>query len=435
VTIPVHQQASLRRRVAYRLLPFLSLLYMAAYLDRANVAFASAPMRANLGFSEAVFGLGSGIFFVGYLILEIPGALIVQKYGARRWMSRILITWGLMTILVGMVRTAHEFYIARFLLGAAEAGFFPGLIVYLNQWFREEERARAMSMFIVAAPIALALGSPLSALILQFDIMNVPSWRWLFILEGIPAILLGIATLWYLTDSPMQAQWLPEPERLWLANQLKREREQRNAVPDASWWKALFLPDVILLTLANLFACMAGYGITLWLPSNLEHFGSTSQKAGVSGAWLAFIPFLGAIGGAVVIGWISDKLGKPRLCAGCTFVSAAICLFFATQQKTQGLALFWFTLTEAAVFGWIAPFWVLPTLLLSESPAAAAIGLINSLGNLGGFAGPFLVGYLLSMNWPFQRAVLTLCSAYVVAAILTFTVGRRATDDACRALT
>ena len=409
-------------------MPFLALLYMTAYLDRANVAFASSPMRANLGFSEVVFGLGSGIFFIGYLVLEIPGALIVQKYGARKWMSRILITWGFMTTAVGLVHTAHQFYIARFLLGAAEAGFFPGLVVYLNQWFKERERARATSIFIVAAPIALALGSPLSAVILQLDIMNVASWRWLFILEGVPAVLLGLITLSYMTDSPMQAEWLAESERLWLANQLKREREKRNVVPDAFWWKVFFVPDVILLTLANLFACMAGYGLTLWLPSGLEHFGGTAHKAGVAGAWLAFIPYLGAVVGAIVVGWISDKVGNPRLCVCWAFVAAAICLFLATQQKTQGMALFWFTLTESAVFGWIAPFWVLPTLLLSGSPAAAAIGLINSLGNLGGFAGPFIVGYLLSMNWPFHRAVLTLCGAYVLAAALTFGVGRQAAE-------
>ena len=229
-----------RRKAAWRLLPFLFLLYIVAYLDRANVAFARLPMAAELHFSEAVYGFGAGVFFIGYLLLEIPGALIVEHWSARRWIARILVSWGICTALVGCVHTAAQFYGARFLLGAAEAGFFPGIIVYLTHWFRERDRARAMAGFLVAGPAALALGGPLSALILHVEWLHISPWRWLFIVQGAPAVLLGFVCLFYMTDRPRQARWLAPDERD--ALNLELEREVAARADAAPWWRALLRP-------------------------------------------------------------------------------------------------------------------------------------------------------------------------------------------------
>src|SRR5882724_4941650 len=246
-----------RRKVARRLLPFLFVLYIIAYLDRANVGFAKLAMTADLSFSEQVFGLGSGIFFLGYFILEIPGALIVERWSARKWMSRILITWGFCTVWVGFVRTPTEFYWARFLLGAAEAGFFPGLIIYLSHWFVERDRARAMAGFIVAVPFSLALGAPISALILRLNWFGLAGWRWVFILEGAPAIIGGIVTIFYLTDWPHQAKWLPADECDWITRELDREKQ---AVHSYRIWEALRHRELILLVMAYFLAVTSAYG-------------------------------------------------------------------------------------------------------------------------------------------------------------------------------
>ena len=218
-----------RSKIVRRVLPFLCLLYLAAYLDRANVAFAKLTMTADLHFSEAVYGFGAGIFFLGYLLLEIPGALIVERWGARRWFARILVTWGLCTIVVGFVRTPLQFYGARFLLGVAEAGFYPGIIVYLTHWFARGDRAKAMAGFIVAIPVSLVLGAPISALILKLHWLGLPGWRWVFILEGLPAIVLGIVTFFYLTDRPRDAMWLEPEERAWITQELEREKAEKIA--------------------------------------------------------------------------------------------------------------------------------------------------------------------------------------------------------------
>ncbi|HVX67781.1 MAG TPA: MFS transporter, partial [Bryobacteraceae bacterium] len=311
-----------RRKIARRVLPFIFLLYIVAYLDRANVAYAGLPMRAALGFSEAVFGFGAGVFFIGYFLLEIPGALIVERWSARRWLARILVTWGICTCLVGLVRTPLKFYGARFLLGAAEAGFFPGIIVYLTHWFRAGDRARAMAGFVIAAPVALAFGAPLAALILRMNALGLPGWRWVFILEGIPAVVLGVMTLYYLTDHPRHARWLTPGEREWIAGALAAESRNKAGAGSLAWWRALREPNVLLLTAAHFFACMAGYGFVLWLPNTLSKvlgFGP------VAAALLSGLPFAAAIAAALLTGRSADRRGTPRRHAAAAMLCAAAC--------------------------------------------------------------------------------------------------------------
>ena len=237
-------------KVARRILPYFFLLFIVAYLDRANVAFAKLSMAPDLGFSEAVYGLGAGIFFLGYFLLEIPGALIVERWSARLWISRILITWGLCTILVSFVKTASGFYAARFLLGLAEAGFFPGVIIYLTHWFPAQDRARALAGLILAVPISFVIGAPLSAWCLSLHWFGLQGWRWLFILQGLPAIVLGLITPFYLTDHPHQALWLAPDERAWLTDLLERERQQARAAGRVRVWDGLKRPHVFVLAVA-----------------------------------------------------------------------------------------------------------------------------------------------------------------------------------------
>jgi len=305
ITPDVGQRA--QRRIARRLLPFLFILYFIAYLDRVNVSFAGLEMSHNLGFTDSVFGLGAGIFFAGYFLFEIPGALLVERWSARKWIARILITWGMVTTLVAMVHTPTQFYGARFLLGAAEAGFFPGILVYLTHWFRHEDRARAGALFMVAIPISNVLGSPLAGSLLGVHWLGIPGWRWLFILEGIPAVLLGLVTLFYLTDWPNQAKWLPADEQQWITEELRREKEKKSAVGSWTVRQALGHRDVIVLALVYFLALIGLYGFNFWFPTILKR---ATGLPNLTVTFIAALPYLLGVFLMLWNGWSSDRTGE-----------------------------------------------------------------------------------------------------------------------------
>ena len=410
--------ASALGKARRRILPFLFVLYVAAYLDRANVAFAKMAMMADLKFSEAVFGFGSGIFFIGYLLLEIPGALIVEKWSARKWMARILATWGLCTVAVGFVRGPGEFYTARFLLGCAEAGFFPGIIVYLGHWFPRPERARAMAGFILAIPVCLVLGAPLSALILRVNWLGLAGWQWIFILQGLPAIALGAITLFYLTDHPKDAKWLEPAEREWIAAEL--DAEKRDTAEKIGIWRALRLPNVVLLALALCTANIGSYAFTFWLPSLIR---STSKFSVETSTALAALPFAFGLASVYLSGRSSDRAGERRLHTAVPMMLTG--LFFALsgiEGQSFALILMWLCLTAVATYAWPPPFWLLPTATLGGPAAAASIGLINASGHLGGFIGPTVVGVLLSANYSHSVAIFFLACCYVLGGVLTLRI-------------
>jgi len=265
-----------RRRITRRLIPFLFILYVIAYLDRVNVSYAGLEMTRELGFSNEVFGFGAGIFFIGYFLLEIPGTMLVELWSARKWIARIMISWGLLASLTGLITNARQFYWARFLLGAAEAGFFPGVIVYLTHWFRYEDRAKAMAMFMAAQPVSNVLGAPISGLLMKIHWFGVSGWRWLLIMEGIPAIVFGIATIFYLEDWPSEARWLNQEEESWLNEELEREKQIKKAVKPLSAWQALRHRDVILLTLVYFFRVTGSYGFIIWLPKIVQKISTLS---------------------------------------------------------------------------------------------------------------------------------------------------------------
>jgi ACS family tartrate transporter-like MFS transporter len=411
-----------RTKIRRHIIPYVFLLYIVAYLDRANVAFAKMPMMADLRFSEAVFGFGAGIFFIGYLALEIPGAIIVERWSARKWMARILVSWGLCTVLIGFVHTPMQFYASRFLLGAAEAGFYPGIIVYLNHWFARQDRARAMSGFIMAIPVCLTLGAPLSGLILQVNWLQLAGWRWVFILQGIPAVILGFVTLFYLTDHPRDAKWLKPEERDWITAQLESEKlEKRAKHGHIGVWQALRQRNVLLLALGLCSANIGGYSYVFWLPTLIRNTGVNLSPSAAS-VWSA-LPFACGLIGIILAGKSSDRTGDRRLhTAGLMMLNG---LFFAVAGlpgHSFPVLMLLLCLTSIVGSGWPPPFWVLPTATLGETAAAASIGLINAIGNLGGFIGPTVVGQLLSRHYTYTTAILFLSSCYLVAAVLIFNV-------------
>ena len=406
---------TVRPKIARRILPFLFILYLVAYLDRADVSFAKLAMSADLGFSEAVYGVAAGIFFLGYFLLEIPGALIVERWSARLWLGRILVTWGICTVLEGFARTPVQFYIVRFCLGLAEAGFFPGVIVYLSHWFPHRDRARALSYFIVSAPLSFVVGAPLSALCLSLHWLGMAGWRWLFVLQGVPAIVLGLVTPFYLADRPSSASWLNAQERAWLSAELERENLAKRGV-SYSVWQTLQRPAVWGLAAALFLIVLASYGYIFWLPANIQKASGLST---VTSTVLSALPFCTA---AVAVRWMgasSDRSGERKFHAAIPLFFAA--LFFAATTFVSGsfsLTMLGLILTGTLLWAWAPAFWVLPTILLGESAAAASLGLINSVGNLGGFVGPAVVGAILTRHHSYSVAVWFLSAALALAAFL-----------------
>ena len=426
---PVEQSA--RRRIALRLLPFLWLLYVVAFLDRVNVAYAALEMSHDLRFSDRVFGLGAGIFFVGYVLLEIPGALIVERWSARRWIARIMISWGIITVLVGFVHTAHQFYLIRFLLGAAEAGFFPGVIVYLTHWFSRRDLAKAVASFMAAQPLANFLGSPLAGKILRIHWYGLEGWRWLFILEGIPAVILGVVTIFYLTDWPAQADWLPQDERDWITGELNREKKAKTAVRSYAIAEALRQREVILLTLIYFLSTTGVYGFTFWFPTILKRASGLSIG---TVTFLVALSYLAALTATLLNGWHSDRTQERRWHTAAPLFIGSASLFFAILFGSHTwVQLGFFTVFAACLYSYQPCFWALPTIALGESAAAACIGLINSLGNLGGFAGPFIVGYLVTRTGSFTSGLvwllLNLLSAGILVLCLRGFALRRASSE------
>ena len=317
---------SARKRIAWRLLPFLFLLYIIAFLDRMNVSAAALEMPHDLGFNDKVVGLGAGMFFIGYLVLEIPGALIAERWSARKWIARIMISWGIITALMAFIHTAHEFYWVRFLVGAAEAGFFPAVIVYLSHWFRYRDRAKAIAVFYAASPLSYVVGSPLAGVLLGISWFGLRGWRWLFILEGVPAVVLGVVTIFYLTDWPREAKWLQPDEREWINSQLENEKRAKQKVRSYTIWQAFAQRDVILLTLCYFCATTGGYGVAFWLPSILKRLSGQSD---MRVTLLAALPYLAGFVVQQLNGWHSDRTLERRWHAAVSIFLCGVSLLLA----------------------------------------------------------------------------------------------------------
>ena len=417
--------SSTRHRIAVRLLPFLFILYIINYIDRTNLAYAAIGMSRDLGFGDRVFGLGAGIFFVSYVGLQVTGPLLVERWSARRMISVAMIAWGSLTILTALVHTPMQLYGARFLLGAAEAGFFPGVVVYLSHWFIEEDRAKAMSNFMAAIPLSSALGSPLAGWILAKNWLGVGGWRWLFVLEGLPAMVLGGLAFFLLTDWPQEAHWLRPEERRWIQHRLHRDPPAPSEA--VGFFRTLSSPAVFLLSLVPFFSYFMTYSFTFWFPTILKReSGSSDMRVGLIGA----IPFLGYFLAMQVIGWHSDRTQERRWHAAVPlFMAAAALLVLLAVPHSLPSLLLLFTIVGIGA-SYLPIFWAIPTETLPASLAPTAIGIINATGSIAGFAGPYTFGYLYARSGSYWSGIVLMMIAGVVAGLLVFCTPRKRAAEA-----
>lgn len=448
-----------RRKAFVRLLPVLFISYMIAYVDRVNVSVAKLTMVKDLpDFTNAVIGFGSTMFFIGYFLLEVPGSLLVEKWSARKWISRIMVTWGIVAAMTAFVKTPKEFYTVRFLLGLAEAGFFPGVIIYLTHWFTSKDRAKALSLFLVATPFAQML-SPISNLMLKFGtvdlafgnlavmpkmagmlgghwahaaevfgnaqpvvhakLLGLAGWQWVYIMWGIPAVLLGVGVLWLLTDRPRHAKWLTDEERVALESELERERLAKTKGKRMSLLEAFSHPKVLLLCLAYFCITICSHSMELFMPSVIEKWYDLTRA---KFTWLIVLPPLLALCGQLFGGWSSDRFQERRFHA-CVplFVGALAMLLAPMTHGSLFLTMLCLMVTFAGFKTYMPAFWSLPSLFLAEAAAAGSIGLINSVGNLGGSVGPWLMGWLETKTGSFASGFYFLgCSMFTGATIVFF---------------
>jgi ACS family tartrate transporter-like MFS transporter len=418
-----HDQArqSAIRKAARRLLPFLCLCYMVNFLDRVNVGFAALAMNEDLGFSPSVFGAGAGIFFAGYILFEIPSNLALQKFGARIWIARIMISWGLVASAMALVHNEASFYALRLLLGIAEAGFFPGIILYLTYWFPARERARIVSLFMVAVPLATVIGGPVSGALLELHgLWGLKGWQWLFIIEGLPAVLLGVVVLFFLDDRPEGARWLTDEERQALSAMLAAEAKATREVGYASLGQALTRPRVLVLGLLYFCIAFGLYGIGFWMPQVIQIFGLTPLKIG----FLTAIPYLFAALAMVLWGANSDRTGERIWHVALPLLLAALAFAWSAMTLPLGLTMVALTLATVGIHAVVGTFWSLPTAILTGTGAAAGIALVNSMGNLGGFAGPFIVGAIRQATGSFNAALWFLAGALLLGALIALLFGQ-----------
>jgi ACS family tartrate transporter-like MFS transporter len=408
-------------RARRRLLPLLFLLYVVSYLDRVNVGFAALEMNRDLGFSPAVYGLGAGVFFLGYFLCEVPSNLALARVGARRWLARILVSWGVVSSAMALVRGAGSFYALRFLLGVAEAGFFPGVVLYLTYWFPDADRARAIALFMTATAVAGVVGGPVSGALLGLHgLGGLAGWHWLFLLEGVPAIVLGVVVWRRLPDGPRDAAWLPADERDALLARLAAERRGRGAASHTV--RAAFASRAVWLLAAVYFAIVFGfYGVAFWLPQLIAVLGVRDDL--VIGL-LTAVPYLAAAAAMVVVARSSDRRGERQWhVAVPAFVGAAGLALGATVDAPLPW-LVAITVAAAGIWGALGPFWTLPTAVLDGAGAAAGIAIVNSVGNLGGFVGPWAVGLARAASNGFAYALALLATVVACAAALVLVLPR-----------
>jgi MFS transporter, ACS family, tartrate transporter len=413
--------ARVLQKVTRRLIPFIFLSYVVAYLDRVNIGFAAKQMQADLGLTNHVYGIGAGLFFLGYFLFEIPSNLILERVGARRWIARIMIVWGLVSMAMMFVVGQQSFYAMRVLLGLAEAGFFPGVILYLTYWIPARERARNSALFMMAAPVAMLVGAPVSGLLLEMHgWLGLRGWQWLFLVEGLPAVVLGALALRVLTDRPEQATWLMPPERTWLIEEMARERASQSAHQHKGVLESLMSGKVWLLNIVYFLNTTVTYGIFLWLPTIL------ADATGYSGLRLSLItaiPFAFAIAGMVIIGKHSDRTGERKgHVAACALVAALGLLLAVQFQDSVPLIVLSFALCQIGQRAIMPTFWAIPPIFLGGSAAAAGIALINAVGNLGGYVGPSVMGWLRDLTGGYSRGLLVLAAALAVEAIIVMTI-------------
>jgi len=406
-------------------MPFLFLLYIVAYLDRINVSFAVLQMREQFGLSERVIGRASGIFFLGYFFFQLPSNFVLEKVGVRHWISALMVAWGVISCCMIFIRGPVSFYVMRFLLGAAEAGFFPGIILYMKHWFPASARARAVAWFMTANPIAGVVGSPISGALLGIHAARMAGWQWMFVLEGMPAIVLGATVFSTLADSPNEAKWLESHEKAWLLEKLEGERSAEARVDRASFWKALVSLRIWALSAVYFAVSTTMYGLTLWLPSVIR------DLSGLSIFWtsvVAVIPFVVTTITMVLVGMHSDRTGERRWHVAISAFVGAAALVAAAYGSSTALVVAALGLGMACAEAMAGPFWAMATSRMAGLSAAAGIAVINSLANLGGYFGPDIVGFFRTANGGFRGGLLAIAATVAVSGGIALVVGRRPSE-------
>jgi len=404
------------RKIYLRLLPFGCLCMIVCYLDRINVGFAALTMRGDLGLSATAFGFGAGCFYAGYCIFEVPSNIVLVKLGARFWIARIMLTWGVLAMAMALVWSTTSFVALRFLLGIAEAGFFPGMLLYFTFWFPSEHRGRMVAWFGVATPVAVALGGPISSYLMLLDgVWGIAGWKWLFVGEAAPAIVLGFVCLFYLVDGPAKASWLTAEEKDWLAAEMERERRQVTAQGEFTIWQALGNPRVLALAAIYFGIVTASVGLVLFAPQIIKQAGLSNFATG----FVTSIPYIAGVAGMLIWGHLSDRMKERRwnLFAGCVLAVAALVVAGYTVGTFWAVVAMCFA--TIGFYGSKGPFWSLPNTFLSGTAAAAGLAFINSVGNIGGWFGPTIVGWAADMTGGFRGGLYALAGFVALAAIMT----------------
>jgi ACS family tartrate transporter-like MFS transporter len=405
----------------WRLMPFLFLLYIVAYLDRINVGFAVLQMREQLGLGERVIGRASGIFFLGYFFLQLPSNLILEKISVRRWITGLMVVWGIVSCLMIFIRGPVSFYVLRFLLGAAEAGFFPGMILYMKRWFPARARARAVAWFMTANPLAGIVGSPVSGALLNIHGAGLSGWQWMFLMEGLPAIVLGAVVFWTLADRPEEAKWLAGGERDWLLKTLAAERQAESVSQSSSLWRVVFNLRMWGLALIYFAVPTVMYGVTLWLPSVIRSLSGLSYA--MTGL-VATIPFIVTTIAMVLVGMSSDRNGERRWHTAISAFAAAGALIVAGYSRSPVVVVAGIALGMAGAESIVGPFWAMATTQMEGLSAAAGIAMINSLSNLGGYFGPDIIGFFRTIGGGFRGGLLAIAGAAAISGVVALIVGR-----------
>jgi ACS family tartrate transporter-like MFS transporter len=415
------EERAVVRKAMWRLLPFLIFVYFIAYLDRVNVGFAALTMREDLALSATAFGQGAGIFFIAYFLFEVPSNFALKRFGARIWIARIMVTWGIISVSMAFVSGTTSFLVLRFLLGVAEAGFFPGMVLFLTFWFPNSVRAGIFGLFIIANPASTIIGAPLSTALLGTSLFGLTGWQTMFIVEGLPAVLLGFVTLYVLCDSPAKAKWLSEREREVLQNAIRRD-ESRST--HTSMRDGLASPEVWWFSLLYATLMMGVYGFGLWAPQIIKASGDlTNQQVG----WVLIIPYAFATLAMVLWGRHSDRTGERTWHLAIPAAVGAVGFLIGSFSDNIYLAVAGYTLGAMGIYGCLPLFWSLPTAFLGGTAAAGGIALINSIGNLSGYFGPSIIGKLKDLTQGYTAGMLVVAGSLAAASILGYLIGRRST--------
>ncbi|HET7892122.1 MAG TPA: MFS transporter [Candidatus Sulfotelmatobacter sp.] len=421
-TAPDRLESAVVSRLMWRLMPFLFLLYIVAYLDRINVSFAVLQMRDQLGLSDRVYGRAAGMFFAGYFFFQLPSNLVLEKFGVRRWISALMVAWGVISCLMIFIRGPVSFYGMRFLLGAAEAGFFPGIILYMKRWFPANARARAVAWFMTANPLAGIFGSPISGALMGISGAGLSGWQWMFLMEGLPAILLGLTVLWTLSDNPREAAWLKGEEREWLLARLAFEQQAESSVKKENIVEVLISPRIWMLSLVYFGVSTTMYGVTLWLPSVIRSLSGLSY---VLTGLISALPFLLTAIAMVLVGMSSDRARERRWHTAVPAFVGAAALVAAGYGTATTVVVACLGLGMACAEGMGGPFWAMATSRMTGLSAAAGIAVINSLANLGGYFGPDIIGFFRKTSGGFRGGLLAIGATLAVSGAVALIVGRQ----------